>query len=97
LEFGFRDDPSFLGLDDISVYPGITGLSVAGDNLVLDGTGGVSGQSYIVLTSTNLALPLDQWTPAVTNLLTANGNFSVTVSNTVSSEVPARFYVLQTQ
>jgi hypothetical protein len=100
LEFGFRDDPSFLGLDDISVYPeqpGITGLSVAGANLVLDATNGQSGNTYIVLTSTNLAVPLSQWTPAATNLLSEGGSFSITVTNTVSEGHPQRFYILQTQ
>jgi hypothetical protein len=99
LEFGFRDDPSFLGLDDISVYPaqpGIAGVSVTGSNLVLDAINGQSGHTYIVLTSTNLALPFSQWTPAATNLLSASGNFSITLSNTVSAELPQRFYILQT-
>jgi hypothetical protein len=50
-----------------------------------------------VLTSTNLALPLSRWTPAATNLLSASGNFSITVTNTVSAEIPQRYYVLQTQ
>jgi PKD repeat protein len=100
LEFGFRDDPSFLGLDDISVYPerpGIAGVSVAGANLVLNGTNGQGGNTYIVLMSTNLALPLSQWTAAATNLLSASGDFSITVTNTVSAKVPERFYILQTQ
>jgi hypothetical protein len=100
LEFGFLDVPSFLGLDDISVYPeqpGISSLGVAGTNLVLDGTNGQSGSTYIVLTSTNLALPLRQWTPAATNLLGASGNFSIIVSNALSADIPQRFYILQTQ
>ena len=100
LEFGFRDDPSFLGLDEISVsleQPGISGTSVAGANLVFEGFNGQSGNTYIVLTSTNLALPLSQWTPVATNLLSASGNFSITVTNTVSAGIPGRFYLLQTQ
>jgi hypothetical protein len=100
LEFGFLDIPSFLGLDAISVYPaqpGIAGLSVAGANLVLNGTNGQSGNTYLVLTSTNLALPLSQWTPAATNLLGASGNFSITLTNAVSAEVLQRFYILRTQ
>jgi len=100
LEFGFRDDPSILGLDDVSVNPdrpSISGLSIEGANLVLDGVNGVSGQSYFVLTSTNLALPLSAWTPVTTNILSANGNFSITVTNTVSPAHPQRFYILQTQ
>jgi hypothetical protein len=100
LEFGFRDDPSFLGLDEVSVYPeqpSLTGASVAGANLVLDGINGQTGITYIVLTSTNLALPLSQWMPAATNVLSASGNFNVTVTNTVSASVPHRFYILQTK
>jgi PKD repeat protein len=98
LEFGFRDDPSFLGLDDISVYPqqpGIAGLSVAGANLVLDGINGESGVAYVVLTSTNLALPLSQWTPAATNVPGASGNFTIIVTNTVGAEIRQQFYVLR--
>ena len=100
LQFGFRDDPSFLGLDDISVNlerPGIAGLTMSGANLVLHGVNGQSGKTYVVLTSTNAAAPLSQWTPVVTNLLNANGTFSITVSNTFSAQVPRRFYILQTQ
>jgi hypothetical protein len=99
LEFGFLDVPSFLGLDAITVepeLPGIAGLSVQGTNLVLDGTNGQSGNTYLVLTSTNLALPLSQWTPAATNVLSVSGNFSITVTNTVSEAIPQRFYILQT-
>jgi hypothetical protein len=83
-----------------SVYPeqpGLAGLTVDGSNLVLDGINGQFGQTYIVLTSTNVALPLNQWTPAVTNLLNASGNFSITVSNTVSPTISQRFYILQIQ
>ena len=100
LELGFRDDPSFLGLDDISVYPAypsIASVSVAGINLVLDGVNGQSGLIYVVLMSTNLTLPLNRWTPTATNLLSANGNFSITLTNTVSEKIPQRFYLLQTQ
>jgi len=100
LELGFRDDPSFLGLDDISAYPTLPNIgaaSVAGANLLLDGINGQSGDTYFVLASTNLALPLNQWTRVATNLLTANGNFTITVTNTVSATIPKRFYLLQTQ
>ena len=47
--------------------PGISGLSISGANLVLDATNGQSGQTYYVLTSTNVALPLNQWLPVTTN------------------------------
>jgi hypothetical protein len=47
-------------------------------SLVMSGTGGVGNGTYYVLTSTNLALPLNQWTPVVTNQFDAGGNFSFT-------------------
>ncbi len=99
LQFGFLDAPSFLGLDEISVYPvqpDITSVTLSGANLILDGTNGQSGHAYIVLTSTNLALPLSQWTRFATNILNANGSFSITVTNAVSAELPHRFYILET-
>jgi PKD repeat protein len=99
LEFGFLDIPSFLGLDEISVYPvqpDITSVTLSGANLVLDGTNGQSGHTYIVLTSTNLSLPVSQWTPIATNVLNVSGSFTMTVTNAVSPELPHRFYTLAT-
>ncbi len=77
--------------------PGISALSVSGANLVLDATNGQSGQTYYVLTSTNVALPLNQWLPVTTNILSASGNFTITISNTVTPAVPQQFYILKTQ
>ena len=76
--------------------PGISGLSVAGTNLVLNATNGFAG-TYYVLMSANPALPLSQWTPVATNALSANGDFTITVTNTVSGNVLQRYYILQTQ
>ncbi len=100
LEFGFRDDPSWLGLDDISVVPaqpGIASFSLSGTNLVINGSNGLSELTYYVLTSTNLALPLHLWTPVATNFLNASGNFTITVTNAVNLNVPQCFYILQMQ
>lgn len=104
LQFGFRDDPSYLGLDDISVVPvvelpppSIATTSLSGMNLVLNGANGLSGGTYYVLMSTNLAQPLSQWTPIATNVLSASGNFNIIVTNAVDSKAPARFYILQLQ
>jgi hypothetical protein len=98
LQFGFRDDPSYLGLDDISLVPaqpGIASFSLSGTDLVLNSTNGQSGVTYYVLTSTNLVLPLSQWTRVATNVLSAGGNFTTTVTNTVTSGAGQWFYILQ--
>jgi hypothetical protein len=44
--------------------------------------------------STNVALPLSQWTPLATNTFNS-GSFSVT--NTVNPGVPQSFYILHVQ
>jgi hypothetical protein len=73
----------------------ITGISLSGSNLVINGTNGIFGLTYYVLMTTNLALPGSQWTPVATNVWSANGNFSLTVTNAVSPSVPKQFYLLQ--
>jgi hypothetical protein len=100
LQFGSRDDASYLALDDISVVPAqlaITSINLSGTNLVVNGANGQSDGTYYVLTSTNVALPLSQWTRVATNVLGASGNFTITVTNTVTPGTRQRFYILQLQ
>jgi polygalacturonase len=61
--------------------------------LVLSGTGGAASGTYYVLTSTNLALPLEQWTPIATNQFDADGNFVFT--NSAPTGVPQEFFLLR--
>jgi hypothetical protein len=51
---------------------------LSGNNLVLSGTNGPANGTYFVLTTTNLSLPVSQWTILSTNTFDANGNFSFT-------------------
>jgi PKD repeat protein len=100
LEFVFQNNTGLFGLDDISVVPvqpDITSFNLFGPNLVLNGINGLSGATYYVLMSTNLAVPLTQWTPVATNVLNVTGNFTVTATNTVAPNIPQRFYILETQ
>ena len=77
--------------------PGITGFRLSGANLVLSATNGVSGGTYFVLTSTNLATPLNEWMPAATNVLSTSGNFTITVTNGTSLNASSpQFFILQT-
>jgi hypothetical protein len=64
-----------------------------GGSFVMSGTGGVTNGTYYVLTSTNVVLPLSQWTPVVTNPFDGNGNFTFT--NTPAANSPQMFYRLQ--
>ena len=97
LQFGFRDDSSDLALDDVSVLaaqPSIVSISLSGTNLVVNGSNGLSGRTYVVLMSTNLTLPSSQWTPVATNVLNADGNFTITATNAVDPNALQRFYRL---
>ncbi len=101
LTFGYRNDTAYFGLDDISVSQvqalGIAGITLSGTNLVLNGTAGLSGRTYVVLMGTNLTEPLNQWVPVATNVPGADGNFSTTATNAVNPTAPQRFYILQLQ
>ncbi len=56
----------------------IGGIEVSGSNLIFNGTGGTAGGTYYVVASTNVALPLNNWTRLATNVFDASGNFNVT-------------------
>jgi prepilin-type N-terminal cleavage/methylation domain-containing protein len=75
--------------------PEISAVNLSGTNIVLAATNGVAGGAYFVLSSTNVALPLNQWTPVATNVPDGNGNFTITVTNADTS--PQQFFILQTQ
>jgi autotransporter-associated beta strand protein len=58
--------------------PVINSVRLSGGNLILSGTNnGSASSTYYVLTSTNVALPLSQWTSVATNAFNS-GTFSVT-------------------
>jgi autotransporter-associated beta strand protein len=69
--------------------------SVVATNSVLafSGSGGPTNVPYYVLSSTNLALPLNTWGRFATNLFGPTGGFSFT--DTVNPAVPQTFYRLQ--
>jgi hypothetical protein len=77
--------------------PAITGVSLSGTNLVINGSNGLSNRTYQVLASTNIILPRIQWLPVATNILNTNGNFTITATNVVSRSFPQRFFILQLQ
>jgi autotransporter-associated beta strand protein len=75
--------------------PTIAAINVAGGNVVMSGSGGVSGWTYYLLGSTNLSLPTAQWTRITTNQFDNSGNFTVT--NAVNPTLPQTFYRIQLQ
>jgi len=87
------------GILSVAAYlpPTIGQSAIVGANLFLSGSGGIPCWTYYVLASTNLAPPAAPWTPVATNQFDAGGNFSLTLSNVVTSNQPQKFYQLQLQ
>jgi hypothetical protein len=75
--------------------PAITSVGISDSSLVLNGTGGTPNWPYTILSSTNLALTLAQWTATATNFFDATGNFTWT--NPASFNGSQQFYVLKVQ
>lgn len=73
--------------------PVITSATCSGGSLIFSGTNGTSDSPFYVLTSTNVAAPLGNWTYATTNNFDSNGNFRVT--NSIDPAIPVRFYRLR--
>jgi autotransporter-associated beta strand protein len=97
--FAYTIDTSVQGQVNLIVQssapPVISGIKLSGGNLVLNGSGGPANGNYYVLTSTNLTVPLTNWTRLFTNQFDAGGNFIFT--NPMSTNVLQSFYLLQLQ
>jgi hypothetical protein len=65
----------------------------SGGGFILSGTGGVTNGTYYVLTSSNLLLPLTNWTSIATDQFDSAGNFIFT--NAAQTNAPQLFYLLQ--
>jgi hypothetical protein len=66
-----------------------------GGSLVFSGAGGVPGGLFLVLVSTNLALPPDSWQVVSTNAFGGAGGFSFT--NALNPNAPGQYYLLKSQ
>jgi fibronectin-binding autotransporter adhesin len=78
-----------------AIPPTIGNITVNGHDIVISGTNnyGSSG-TYRVLSSTNIALPLTNWTTLTNGTFDGTGSFSVTITNGVDAG-PNEFYMLQ--
>jgi len=75
--------------------PAIGSISISRNNLIFTGAGGIVGGTYYLLSSTNLALSLTNWTIIATNHFDGSGNFNFT--NNPDPNAPQTFYLLQLQ
>ena len=71
-----------------------SGISVNGTTLTITGSGGAGNGQYVLLGSTNLLLPISQWTPILTNTFDSSGNLNLS-TNVVAPGTPQEFYLLQ--
>jgi autotransporter-associated beta strand protein len=76
----------------LAAPPQFDATSLIGANLVLNGFGGAANAGYSLIGSTNLALPLTNWSLLNTGLFDTAGNFSVT-NNTTNAQ--NQFYLLR--
>ncbi|HEV2693307.1 MAG TPA: hypothetical protein VG347_10475, partial [Verrucomicrobiae bacterium] len=72
--------------------PTFDAILLNGTGVVVSGSGGATGGNYRLLASTNLGLPLAQWTVMATNQFGAGGVFIFT--NDLGSAGPQLFYRL---
>jgi alpha-galactosidase len=86
-------DLDISGQNRVLVQPqprmGAVSFDPPGGNLMLSGSGGLPNGACSLLTSTNVALPADQWTPIATNWCDASGAFVFTNAPAAN---PAAFY-----
>lgn len=84
-----------VGYITVNPLPTISSTTLSGENLILSGSGGlaVAGAQYRILNSTNITVPLANWTPVWTNVFELDGSFSYTNSPVTG---PANFFRLVT-
>ncbi len=86
----YRLNASGIYEDDLNLCPPLATET----NLNLSGYGGVAGNSFVIMTATNLTTSTVLWTPLLTNQFDAFGAFDRT--NQLNRSEPARFYRLRT-
>jgi autotransporter-associated beta strand protein len=72
--------------------PAINSFALSGTNLIFSGTNGPNSGTFHVLTSTNVALPLSNWTSIATGAFSPTGTFSVTNAVGVN---PSQFFLIE--
>ncbi len=72
----------------------VSSMMLSESNLILSGSGGLSGATYYVLASTNMALsPLTLWNKIATNTIAADGTFSNSIP--INPIVVQEFFVIE--
>jgi hypothetical protein len=72
--------------------PSIGQLTLAGTTLEISGSNGLPNRPYFILSSTNLLLPLAQWTPVFTNVFDSSSNFDASFGIASNPNTPGQFF-----
>ena len=78
----------------VTTPPHITSISISGSTLTFSATNGMDGGPFTLLESTNLLLPIAQWTPVFTNSFNGSGAVSLS-TNVVNPNTPDEFYLIK--
>jgi uncharacterized repeat protein (TIGR03803 family) len=81
------------GGQTVALHSTITSISVSGTTLTITATGGVPNGSYTLLQSSNVALPLADWTPVMTGTFDNSGNLNLSAI-IVNPANAHEFYIL---
>lgn len=73
----------------------ITGISISGTSLNITAVDGADSGQFVLLQSTNLLLPLNQWTPVLTNNFSPSGTLNLS-TNIINPQNRQEFYLLET-
>ncbi|HEV2320655.1 MAG TPA: autotransporter-associated beta strand repeat-containing protein [Verrucomicrobiae bacterium] len=73
--------------------PRFTGIGVSGTTLTITATNGAANGTYVLLESTNVATPLTNWVPVLTNTFDGSGNLNLS-TNIVNPNNPRAFFIL---
>lgn len=77
------------------VISGVDFSALQSGSITLNATNGYPNNTFEVLSSTNVALPLANWSPVVTNNLDGSGNFTGSIP--VDPTIPQQYLLLQMQ
>jgi hypothetical protein len=80
------------GLYQVVNAPQFNGVVLGAGGLVMSGSFGTPNGTYYILESTDLSLPVSQWTPVLTNQFDNNGNYNFTNPITATN----LYFILQT-
>jgi hypothetical protein len=75
------------------VQPRFISIHRSNDNVMLSGSGGLPFANYHLLSATNVAVPVGNWTRLTTNQFDVSGNFSLT--NAINANAAQTFYRLE--